>query len=66
MLLDVPIVPLTTTVSSVPTAVGGSLVQVTVVAGPSVEIQVRMNQLSDIRVKVIAPDSETTPVAMDK
>ena len=34
-----------------------SLVQVTVVAGPPVEIQVRVNELSLFRVKVIALDN---------
>ena len=37
-----------------------SLVQDTVVAGPPVEIHVRVNRLSAIRVKVIPPD--VTPV----
>ena len=33
------------------------LIQVTVVAGPPVEIQVRVYRLSESRVKVIPPDS---------
>ena len=45
----------------VPSATGvESLVQDTVVAGPPVEIQMRVNRLSAIRVKVIPPD--VTPV----
>ena len=38
-----------------------SLVQVTVVAGPPVEIQVRVNVLLLFRVKVIPPDSVRCP-----
>ena len=39
-----------------------SLVQVTVVAGPPVEIQVRVNVLLAFRVKVMPPDNATCPV----
>ena len=39
-----------------------SLVQVTVVAGPPVELQVRVNELSVFRVKVMPPDNVTCPV----
>ena len=38
-----------------------SLVQVTVVAGPPVEIQVRVNELPVFRVKVMPPDEVTNP-----
>ena len=37
------------------------LVQDTVVAGPPVEIQVRVNELSVLKVKVILPDSVRCP-----
>ena len=49
------------TVSVPSVTVVESLVQVTVVAGPPVEIQVRVNELSVLRVKVIPPDNVTCP-----
>ena len=39
------------------TVVEYNMVQVTVVAGPPVEIQVRVNCLSESRVEAIPPDS---------
>ena len=39
-----------------------SLVQVTVVAGPPVEIQVRVNMKFGSRVKVTSADTERLPV----
>ena len=54
---------LVSTAVSVPSVtVVGSLVQVTVVAGPPMEIQVRVNLLLEFRVKVIPPARVTSPV----
>ena len=58
------VVALFNTVSVPSVTVMESLVQVTVVAGPPVEIQVRVKWLSEVRVKVIPPDSETAPVTV--
>ena len=43
-----------------------SLVQVTVVAGPPVEIQVRVNMKFGSRVKVTSADAERLPVTILK
>ena len=51
------------TVSVPSVTVVESLVQVTVVAGPPVEIQVRVNELSVFRVKVIPPDNARRPAS---
>ena len=49
-----------------PVTVTESLVQVTMVAGPTVEIQVRVNMKFGSRVKVTAADTERFPVAISE
>ena len=58
---------LSNTVTASPMAVAESLVQVTVVAGPPMEIQVRMNRgltplMSDITVNITPPGMVTSPI----